>query len=82
MINNYNPIIRISIKIIILVVLLICIFNGAKISDFIYHLNVVEGYSEFDSIRLYISIQIILSVLSIFNIGLILVDYCIFLKSS
>ena len=82
MINNYNPIIRISIKVIILVVLLICIFNAAKISEFIYHLNVVEGYSEFDSMRLYISIQIILSVLSIFNIGLVLVDYCIFFKSS
>lgn len=72
--DNFRLITGISVKTIILILLVICILNGSKISDFIYSLN-TEGFSEFEGMRAYISVQIILSILSILDALLIAVDY-------
>lgn len=72
--DNFRLITGISVKAIILILLVICILNGSKISDFIYSLN-TEGFSEFEGMRAYISVQIILSILSILDALLIAVDY-------
>lgn len=72
--DNFRLITGTSVKTIILILLVICILNGSKISDFIYSLN-TEGFSEFEGMRTYISVQIILSILSILDALLIAVDY-------
>ena len=72
--DNFNLNLSLSVKVVILILLIICILNGSKISDFIYSLN-TEGFSEFEGMRTYISVQIILSILSILDTLLIAVDY-------
>ena len=79
--DNFRLIAGISVKTIILILLIICILNGSKISDFIYSLN-TEGFSEFEGMRTYISVQIILSILSILDALLIAVDYYKISKTS
>ena len=79
--DNFRLITGISVKAIILILLVICILNGSKISDFIYSLN-TEGFSEFEGMRTYISVQIILSILSILDALLIAVDYYKISKTS
>ncbi len=72
--DNFNLTISISIKILILILLLICIFNGSTISDYIYSLN-SDGFSEFEGLRTYISVQVIFSILSILDVSFIAIDY-------
>ena len=79
--DNFNFNLSLSVKVVILILLIICILNGSKISDFIYYLN-TEGFSEFEGMRTYISIQIILSILSILDALLIAVDYYKISKTS
>ena len=79
--DNFRLIAGISVKTIILILLIICILNGSKISDFIYSLN-AEGFSEFEGMRTYISVQIILSILSILDALLIALDYYKISKTS
>lgn len=79
--DNFRLIAGISVKTIILILLIICILNGSKISDFIYSLN-TEGFSEFEGMRTYISVQIILSILSILDALLIALDYYKISKTS
>lgn len=79
--DNFNLNLSLSVKVVILILLVICILNGSKISDFIYSLN-TEGFSEFEGMRTYISVQIILSILSILDALLIAVDYYKISKTS
>ena len=79
--DNFNLNLSLSVKVVILILLIICILNGSKISDFIYSLN-AEGFSEFEGMRTYISVQIILSILSILGALLIAMDYYNISKTS
>ena len=74
--NDDNSITYIAYKIAILLVLLILIFNADKIAPHIflyYYEN--NNYSELSYMQAYITTQIILSLLSVLDIGLIVVDY-------
>ena len=77
---NFDTICKLSAKIIILIILLICILNGDKLSDIIYRSHVAEGFSEFEAMQLYISVQLVLLILSFLDIGLIVVDYANLIK--
>ena len=72
---NFATVCRLSAKIIILIILLICVLNGDKLSDIIYRSHVAEGFSEFEAMQSYISVQLVLLILSILDIGLIVIDY-------
>ena len=74
--NDDNSITYIAYKVAILLVLLILIFNADKISPHIFLYNYeYNNYSELSFMQAYITTQLILSLLSILDIGLIVVDY-------
>jgi hypothetical protein len=77
---NFDTICKLSAKIIILIILLICILNGDKLSDVIYRSHVAEGFNEFEAMQLYISVQLVFLILSFLDIGLIVVDYANLIK--
>lgn len=74
--NDDNSITYIAYKGAILLVLLILIFNADNIAPriFLYY-YADNNYSYFEFMQAYITTQIILSLLSILDIGLIVVDY-------
>ena len=67
--NDDNSITYIAYKVAILLVLLILIFNADTIAPRIFLYNYA------DNMQAYITTQIILSLLSVLDIGLIVVDY-------
>ena len=74
--NDDNSITYIAYKVAILLVLFILIFNADKISPWIFLYNYVDNnYSDLAFMQAYLTTQIILSLLSILDIGLIVVDY-------
>ena len=74
--NDDNSITYIAYKGAILLVLLILIFNADQIAPRIFLYNYeYNNYSYFEFMQAYITTQIILSLLSILDIGLIVVDY-------
>ena len=74
--NDDNSITYIAYKVAILLVLLILIFNASQISTRIFLYNYADNnYSDLTFMQAYITTQIILSLLSILDIGLIIVDY-------
>lgn len=74
--NDDNSITYIAYKVAILLVLLILIFNASQISPRIFLYNYADNsYSDLTFMQAYITTQIILSLLSILDIGLIIVDY-------
>lgn len=75
-INDDNSITYIAYKVAILLVLLILIFHADTIAPriFLYY-YADNNYSYFEFMQAYITTQIILSLLSILDIGLIVVDY-------
>lgn len=74
--NDDNSITYIAYKVAILLVLLILIFNADKISPHIFLYNYADNnYSDLAFIQAYLTTQIILSLLSVLDIGLIVVDY-------
>lgn len=74
--NDDNSITYIAYKVAILLVLLILIFNADTIAPriFLYYYT-DNNYSYFEFMQAYITTQIILSLLSVLDIGLIVVDY-------
>ena len=78
-----NTITYIACKVMILLILLICIFNASAISRVIFlpHYTEIE-YSDFTIITSYITAQILFSLLSVLDIGLIVVDYLNLSKNS
>ena len=74
--NDDNSITYIAYKGAILLVLLILIFNADQIAPRIFLYNYeYNNYSELSFMQVYITTQIILSLLSVLDIGLIVVDY-------
>ena len=74
--NDDNSITYIAYKGAILLVLLILIFNADQIAPLIFLYNYeYNNYSELSFMQAYITTQIILSLLSVLDIGLIVVDY-------
>ena len=74
--NDDNSITYIAYKVAILLVLLILIFNADTIAPRIFLYNYENNnYSELSFMQAYITTQIILSLLSVLDIGLIVVDY-------
>jgi len=74
--NDDNSITYIAYKGAILLVLLILIFNADQIAPRIFLYNYeYNNYSELSFMQAYITTQIILSLLSVLDIGLIVVDY-------
>ena len=74
--NDDNSITYIAYKVAILLVLLILIFNADQIAPRIFLYNYeYYNYSELSFMQAYITTQIILSLLSVLDIGLIVVDY-------
>ena len=74
--NDDNSISYIAYKGAILLVLLILIFNADQIAPRIFLYNYeYNNYSELSFMQAYITTQIILSLLSVLDIGLIVVDY-------
>nr|WP_314096885.1 hypothetical protein [uncultured Lachnoanaerobaculum sp.] len=74
--NDDNSITYIAYKGAILLVLLILIFNADKIAPRIFLYNYADNnYSDSAFMPAYITTQIILSLLSVLDIGLIVVDY-------
>lgn len=74
--NDDNSITYIAYKVAILLVLLILIFNADKIAPRIFLYNYENNnYSDSVFMPAYITTQIILSLLSVLDIGLIVVDY-------
>lgn len=74
--NDDNSITYIAYKIAILLVLLILIFNADEIAPRIFLYNYANNnYSELSFMQAYLTTQIILSLLSVLDIGLIVVDY-------
>ena len=74
--NDDKSITYIAYKGAILLVLLILIFNADQIAPRIFLYNYeYNNYSELSFMQAYITTQIILSLLSILDIGLIVVDY-------
>lgn len=78
-----NTITYIAYKVMILLILLICIFNASAISRVIFlpHYPEIE-YGDFTIITSYITAQILFSLLSVLDIGLIVVDYLNLSKNS
>ena len=75
-INDDNSITYIAYKVAILLVLLILIFNADKIAPRIFLYNYADNnYSDSAFMPAYITTQIILSLLSVLDIELIVVDY-------
>lgn len=74
-INDDNSITYIAYKVAILLVLLILIFNADTIAPRIFLYYTDNNYSYFEFMQAYITTQIILSLLSVLDIGLIVVDY-------
>ena len=74
-INDDNSITYIAYKVAILLVLLILIFNADQIAQRIFFYYCTYSYSELEFMQAYITTQIILSLLSVLDIGLIVVDY-------
>lgn len=74
--NDDNSITYIAYKGAILLVLLILMFNADNIAPriFLYY-YAYNNYSDLEFMQAYITTQIILSLLSILDIGLIVVDY-------
>ena len=74
--NDDNSITYIAYKGAILLVLLILIFNADNIAPRIFLYNYADNnYSDLAFMKAYITTQIILSLLSVLDIGLIVVDY-------
>lgn len=73
--NDDNSITYIAYKVAILLVLLILIFNADNIAPRIFFYYYTYSYSELEFMQAYITTQIILSLLSVLDIGLIVVDY-------
>jgi len=74
--NDDKSITYIAYKGAILLVLLILIFNADQIAPRIFLYNYeYNNYSELSFMQAYITTQIILSLLSVLDIGLIVVDY-------
>lgn len=74
--NDDNSITYIAYKIAILLVLLILIFNADEIAPRIFLYNYADNnYSYLAYIQAYLTTQIILSLLSVLDIGLIVIDY-------
>ena len=74
--NDDNSITYIAYKVAILLVLLILIFNATKIAPHIFLYDYVDNsYSDLEFTQAYLTTQIILSLLSVLDIGLIVVDY-------
>ena len=73
--NDDNSITYIAYKVAILLVLLILIFNADTIAPRIFLYCTDNNYSYFQFMQAYITTQIILSLLSVLDIGLIVVDY-------
>lgn len=74
--NDDNSITYIAYKVAILLVLLILIFNADNIAPRIFLYNYENNnYSDLAFMWAYITTQIILSLLSVLDIGLIVVDY-------
>lgn len=74
--NDDNSITYIAYKVAILLVLLILIFNANKIAPHIFLYDYVDNsYSDLEFTQAYLTTQIILSLLSVLDIGLIVVDY-------
>lgn len=73
--NDDNSITYIAYKVAILLVLLILIFNADTIAPRIFLYYTDNNYSYFKFMQAYITTQIILSLLSVLDIGLIVVDY-------
>lgn len=73
--NDDNSITYIAYKVAILLVLLILIFNADTIAPRIFLYYTDNNYSYFEFMQAYITTQIILSLLSVLDIGLIVVDY-------
>ena len=74
--NDDNSITYIAYKGAILLVLLILIFNADNIAPLIFlYYYADNNYSYFEFMQAYITTQIILSLLSVLDIGLIVVDY-------
>lgn len=73
--NDDNSITYIAYKVAILLVLLILIFNADQIAQRIFFYYYTYSYSELEFMQAYITTQIILSLLSVLDIGLIVVDY-------
>lgn len=74
--NDDNSITYIAYKVAILLVLLILIFNADTIAPRIFLYNYADNnYSDSAFMPAYITTQIILSLLSVLDIGLIVVDY-------
>lgn len=74
--NDDKSITYIAYKGAILLVLLILIFNADQIAPRIFLYNYENNnYSELSYMQAYITTQIILSLLSVLDIGLIVVDY-------
>ena len=74
--NDDKSITYIAYKGAILLVLLILIFNADQIAPHIFLYNYeYNNYSELSFMQAYITTQIILSLLSVLDIGLIVVDH-------
>ena len=74
--NDDNSITYIAYKVAILLVLLILIFNADTIAPRIFLYNYADNnYSDLAFMQAYLTTQIILSLLSVLDIGLIVVDY-------
>lgn len=73
--NDDNSITYIAYKVAILLVLLILIFNADTIAPRIFLYYTDNNYSDSAFMPAYITTQIILSLLSVLDIGLIVVDY-------
>lgn len=74
--NDDNSITYIAYKIAILLVLLILIFNADNIAPHIFlYYYADSNYSDLEFMQAYLTTQIILSLLSVLDIGLIVVDY-------